>query len=292
MKILPAIATLVLAACQAGAADNTALCTDVERVNTLPSPLYEASGIVASRTHPGIFWVHNDSEGTPALYALDASGGLVAEIEMPGARTQADWEDIAIGPCAAGDCIYIGDIGDNLHDRTDRAILRLAEPGPTDDAAVHRVERFPVRYPDGPRDAEAMFVLPDTTLFIITKGREGSVTLFRYPPPFRENEPVTLEPLQELTPGLVQLPDLITGADALADGSIVAVRSYSHIQLYRVEGDTLAPVWPGSGFDLAELAEPQGEGITLLPDGTVYLVSETGPFRDAPPFSRLRCTLP
>jgi hypothetical protein len=32
--------------------------------------------------------------------------------------------------------------------------------------------------------------------------------------------------------------------------------------------------------------------VALLPDGTVYLVSETGPNRVPPPFSRLRCVLP
>jgi hypothetical protein len=267
------------------------LCSDGTRLATLPQPIDEASGIVASRLHPGAFWVHNDSEGTPALYAIDEAGVLLAEIQLPGAGSQSDWEDIALGPCPAGSCLYIGDIGDNLHDRDDRAILRLPEPAPRSGTATG-VERFPFRYPDQPRDAEALFVMPDTSIFIISKGRSGPVTLYRYPPPLRPGDRVTLVEVQQLTDGLVQLPDLVTGADALPDGSLVAVRSYSFLQLYRMDSDTLAALWPPPGYDLGSLAEPQGEGVAILEDGTVYLVSETGPERLPAPLSRLRCALP
>jgi hypothetical protein len=129
-------------------------------------------------------------------------------------------------------------------------------------------------------------------VLIITKGRDGPVTVFRYPPPFRPDSRVELVPVQQLTPGLVQLPDLVTGASATPDGQYVAVRSYSHLQLYRFDGDTLAAVWTMPGYDLTALNEPQGEGVALAADGTVYLVSEAGPARLPPPLSRLRCGLP
>jgi hypothetical protein len=293
-SIIPAAAAAaILASCENGeapAAGESPACTDATRIGTLPPQLDEASGIVHSPQHPGIFWVHNDSEGTPALYAIDATGRLVAEIEIPGA-VQSDWEDISTGPCPQGTCLYIGDIGDNLHDRDDRAILRIAEPQPVD-GTVATVERFPFAYPDGARDAEALFVMPDGTVYIISKGRSGPVTVYRYPLPLRPDQRVMLERVQELTPGLVQLPELVTGADVLRDGSLIALRTYSFLRMYRFDGDTLSPLWPEPGFDLGPLAEPQGEGVALLPDGTVYLVSETGPAREPPPFSRLRCTLP
>jgi hypothetical protein len=284
----------LLALCGTSCADATppgGPCRDVARIATLPAVLDEASGVALSRTYAGVLWVHNDSEGTPSLYALDSHGRLLAEIEVPGAVTQSDWEDIAPGPCGAGECLYIGDIGDNLHDRQDRAILRLTEPEPVTGAAG-TVDRFPIAYPDGPRDAEAVFVLPDTTLYVVSKGRNGPVTVYRYPPPLRAGERVVLETVQQLTPGLVQLPDLVTGASATPDGRVVAIRTYTHVQFYMWADDTLAAVWPGAGHDLGPLAEPQGEGIALAADGTVYLVSETGLERRPPPLSRLRCPLP
>jgi hypothetical protein len=264
-------------------------CTDPQRIATLPSQLREASGLALSRRDADVLWVHNDSHGTPTLFALRPDGSLLAEIELPDAGTQYDWEAIASGPCPAGDCLYIGDIGDNLHDRQDRAILRMPEPEPRS-GVVQGIERFPIRYPDGPRDAEALFVLPDTSIFIISKGRSGPVTVYRYPLPLRA-ERVTLEVVQQLTPGLVQLPDLVTGAAATPGGEAIVIRTYTHLQLYRPEGDTLGAVWPGRGFDLAALVEPQGEGVAVTPDGTVYLVSESGPNRLPPPFSSLRCRL-
>lgn len=279
-------ALTLLGACDAA---HDPLCSASAVVSTLPSQLDEASGIAISQAWPGVLWVHNDSEGTPLLYALDADGALTTEIDVADVATQSDWEDIAVGPCPTGSCIYIGDIGDNLHDRQDRAILRFAEPDPAG-TVTGPAERFPISYPDGSRDAEAMFVTPAGDVYIISKGRSGPVTVYRYPPPLRADERVTLQTVQQLSDGLMQLPDLVTGASAVPDGGIVAVRTYSALRFYRFAGDTLART--GADTGLIALGEPQGEGVAAGADGRIYLVSETGPNREPPPFSRLECRLP
>ena len=87
--------------------------------------LPEASGIVKSRRHPGIFWVHNDSGNPPALFAIRRDGTVVREfrLEVP----NVDWEDIA----ADGEGhLYLGDIGNNGGVLPLRAIYRLDEPDP------------------------------------------------------------------------------------------------------------------------------------------------------------------
>ena len=54
----------------------------------------EASGIVKSRRHSGIFWVHNDSGNPPLLFAIRADGRIVRQFRL--AIPNIDWEDIAI----------------------------------------------------------------------------------------------------------------------------------------------------------------------------------------------------
>lgn len=279
----------LLPACDEGTAGG-GFCDQAVRVADLPSALDEASGVALSRRQPGLLWIHNDSDGTPKLYAVSSDGTLAAEIGVPGAGAQSDWEDIAAGPCPQGDCLYIADIGDNFHERDDRAILRLPEPL-VPGRSAGTVERFPFRYPDGPEDAEAMFVLPDTSVHIITKGRKRAITIYRYPPPLRVGERVTLEYVQQLSDGIAQLPDLVTGASAAPAGDLIAVRTYTRLHLYRLRADTLAPVGPADGLDLTDLAEPQGEGVALADDGTALLVGETGPTREPPFLARTRCAI-
>jgi hypothetical protein len=287
MRHATTTAALILIACGEPHAEPPLVCAGAAILATLPAQLHEASGITSSRRRPGTFWIHNDSRRGALLYNVDTTGHVLATARL--ATTPGpDWEDIAGGPCPAGYCLYIADIGDNLHQRQDRAILRFAEPDPAR-GEIGDVARFPFQYPEGPRDAEALFVLPDTTLYIITKGRSGPVTVYRYPPPLRQAERVVLERVQQLSAGLQQVPDLVTGAAATRDGSRVAVRTYSHLQLYAFTADTLRPLIEGSGYSLAPLREPQGEGVTFTEDGTLYLASEAGPARSPAPLSRLKC---
>ena len=276
-------ALLIMSACAVPPVEE---CTDPVRIADLPAALDEASGIVASRSQPDVLWAHNDSEGTAMLYALDRQGTLLAEIALPEAGAQFDWEDIAAGPCPTGHCLYIGDIGDNLHSRADRAILRIAEPSVADRGEIAGAA-FPFAYPDGAEDAEAMFVMPDTTVYIVTKGRRQPITLYRYPPPLRAAERVTLERVQQLSAGIAQLPDLVTGADAAPDGHRIIIRTYTSFTMYRFDGDSLTRA--AGPFDLSRAAEPQGEGVALAGD-TVLLVTETGPFRAQPFLASVLCT--
>lgn len=275
-------AALLCGACAAPPDDD---CPAPQRVADLPAPLVETSGIAVSRTDPGIIWAHNDSEGSPVLYAIARDGRMIAEIALSGAGTQSDWEDIAAGPCPEGECLYIADIGDNLHDRHDRAILRIPEPDPRADSAAG-VVRFPFAYPEGPEDAEAIFVMPDTTIYIVTKGRSRPATLYRYPRPLRADDRVVLEAMQVIGPTNAQLPDLVTGADASRDGARIAIRTYDYIAFHRFDGDTLIHEPPR--LDLTPLAEPQGEAVAFAGD-TLLLATESGLDRSRPFLGMARC---
>ena len=287
------LALAVLCACGGesaggGAAREAGECTQLGTTATLPAELDESSGLAASRTRPGIYWTHNDAGGEPELYAVDAEGQLQQRVRLDGADYR-DWEDIARGPCPAGECLYVGDIGDNHARRQDAAIYRVREPraGETHLPA----ERFPLRYPGGPRDAEALFVMPDTTVYIVTKGRESPIALFRYPAPLRAGEVVQLEHVRDFTPGPVPRAERVTAADAAPGGRWIAVRSYSTLMLFRA-----ADLLQGEGAphalntDLTPLGEPQGEAVTLGDSGLVALGSERDGGAHAT-LIRLRCTL-
>lgn len=258
-------------------------CDAPAHLATLPHDLREASGIAVSRTHEGVLWVIDDEN--PWLYALDRSGRELGRVRVP-SRVR-DWEDLALAPCGDRDCLYIGDFGDNQHRRDDVAILRVPEPSPGDrETAEPQVFRF--RYPNGPGDAEALFILEGERLYIVSKGRNGPVALFRFPP-LVEGSTLTLEHVRDFTPGLVQLPDMVTGADATPNGRWVAIRSYGMLELWAVEGGELARERTAR-VPLGGLREPQGEGVAITDAGEVLLVSERAR-RESAPLSRLHCRL-
>jgi hypothetical protein len=253
--------------------EDAAACRIVARDLTLPEDIREASGVAFSRTLRGVLWTHNDSGNQPALFAIDGRAGEVATLEVPAAIL--DWEDMALGPCPEGSCVYLADTGDN--GRGEGPITLLVAPEPrAADAPVGPLRSYTARYPDGrQRDAEAMFVLPSGDVYLITKGSSDPIEIFRWPTPLREGTTVTLVSVRSLGARPDQPGDRVTGAGASQDGRFVAVRTYSLLNVYRT-ADLLgggAPT-PVRRTDLVPLGEAQGEGVALADDGTVALVSE------------------
>ena len=150
----------------------------------------EASGIALSSRTPGVAWTHNDSK-KPIVYALSDKGAVLGSVHVTGANI-VNWEDTAVAPCPGGSCLYIGDIGDNRASRSSITIYRTPEPAPNA-KATDQVEIMYAKYPDRPRDAEALVVLPRGDMFVVTKGEDGPSYVYRIPTPFRNGETVTLQ---------------------------------------------------------------------------------------------------
>ncbi|MDQ3555961.1 MAG: hypothetical protein M3409_04170, partial [Gemmatimonadota bacterium] len=234
-------------------------------------------------------WTHNDSGGRPRIFAVDSAGRAAVEVEVAGAHAR-DWEDIAMGPCPSGACLYIGDIGDNDAVRGEIVVYRVPEPEPGA-LATSPAESFAARYPGGPRDAEALFVLPSGEIYILTRGRGHPIELYRYPLPLQPGGTVVLERVRQISPGPVSRPHQVTGANATPDGAWVAVRTYRTLFLYRTADLLAGPETGARSVDLSVLGEPQGEGVAIRPDGQVVLTSEGVAKRTAATMSRLACTL-
>ena len=249
--------------------------------------LREGSGVAASRSRPGVLWAHNDS-AMPDLVALDEQGRPTGRVRVSGAKVD-DWEDIAAGPCPRGSCLYIGDIGDNRGIRPHVTIYRVPEPGAgatTTDAA----EAFHAKYPDGPHDAESLFVTAASEIFIVSKGDPGPVAVYRFPKALTAGTVGLLERVgTPAASGKTGSTDRPTAAAISHDGRWVAVRTSDYVSFF-VANDFIAGRWKETfRADLRALGEPQGEGMTFGRDGTIFLVGE-GTARGGT-FAKLQCSL-
>jgi hypothetical protein len=281
---LAATGFLACALSSCSEASGNSRCSEPERLGTLPAEIHDASGLTASSRFPGMFWTFNDSKGGPVLYAVDLKGAVHARVQIRGASNY-DWEDISIGPCPTGSCLYISDTGDNHNTRPFGVVYRIPEPAL--DATEVEAERYPIRYPDFPRDVEASFVLGSGDIYFVTKGKRAATAVFRYPAPLFEDSIFTVVPVQALAKDKTSIPShFITGADATMDGSLIAIRSASTLKFYHYDAGRFIPF--DEPLNLKNAHEPRGEGVTILPDGTIILVSE-GTAEDPGLLTRIRC---
>ncbi len=274
----------------AAGAEASQICQVVAPAAVLPDEVRETSGLAQSRLDPHLFWTHNDKGGGPEIFGIDDDGRLVRRVRIAGAES-VDWEDIEAGSCEAGACLYVGDIGDNDAERDRITIYRVQEPEDGTSQSAPAVALH-ARFTEGAQDAESLFRLATGDLYLVTKGRQGPIALYRYPAPERPGETVTLERVRELFPEPAGEEDRVTSATASPDGRWVGIRSYRNLYLYRAEelvGDGQAePIV----VDLAPLGQVQGESVAISADGTVWLSTEAENEDASPAWARLRCTFP
>jgi len=246
------------------AAQRDDLCTVTTRLTALQE-LPEASGVTLSRRTPGLLWAHNDS-GEPWLFALDVTGAVKGRVRVARAEV-GDWEDLSAGPCPQGSCLYIADIGDNNRARRSVKIYRVPEPR-ADEVTTPPADVFEAVYPDGAHDAEALFVTGLGDVFIVTKANAGMTALYKWPTPLRAGSALPLQLIARLPVAR------ITDADSSPDGAWVGLRTNEEVLFYPTRSLVTGTAPAPQRFDVRVLREPQGEGITLGADGTVYLVGE------------------
>lgn len=248
--------------------------------------LKEASGLALSKQFPNRFYHHNDSGSGGYFYVTDLSGAHTKEIAFTYNKVK-DVEDISVGPCGSGQCIFIGDIGDNDFKRPSIDIWIIPETERLK-GIEQSARKITVTYPDGPHNAESLAVHPLTgDLYILTKELR---------PKQRRAEPAKLFKLAQSSlgqttaqlelAGTVDLPwtnynygvfgQIATSMDISPDGKNLLVLTYENvleIKFDKVLQQVEASKWKqGRDYQLTPLENllSQQEAIAYSADGNSF----------------------
>jgi hypothetical protein len=181
---------------------------------------------------------------------------------------------MAAGPDAtgAGQYLYVGDIGDNFNIRGGKiAVYRVPDGDPaTIGDTFPEVVSLPYRYPDGPHNAEALFVDPvDPALYLVTKSTDEAL-VFRGSLEQVGDGPMELELIATLFLGAE-----VSSADISWDGGIIAFRGYSSVWMWnRAPGQSVAEALAATPCPAPAPEERQGEAIAFDAELSYWTVSE------------------
>ena len=235
----------------------------------------EASGIASSYLNSGILWTHNDSGGKPEVYGIDNSGHLKAILTLEGVKNR-DWEDIATlkDPKTGKSYIYVSETGDNGARYPSVFVYRVEEPRINDKDSLYTatsIDKYEIKYEDGARDAEALFIDPATKDIYIISKREEKVGVYRV------SSPTTAE--TNIAKKISTLPfTWVTAADISPNGKLLLVKTYTSVCRFKLSRAR------NGGLILSKKAkampykiEPQGEAVCYDTKGKAYYtLSEAG----------------
>jgi hypothetical protein len=211
--------------------------------------IVESSALVV---RDGLFYTLNDSGDSGRVFAVDDTGRTVGVTHW--AQMPHDCE--AMAPAGPGE-VWVGDIGDNLADRSSIVVAKM--PIGRGDRTV-QVPEYQLTYPDHPANAETLLSDPLTgRLYVATKNVFGGV-LYAAPKVLSTDHANPLTAIGHVLP-------VATDGSFFPDGRHVIVRNY---------GEAIVYAWPSmrevDSFPLP--TQGQGEGISVALDGTVYASSE------------------
>jgi hypothetical protein len=276
--------------------------TPAELVRTISTrarkEMKEASSAAGSIAQPGVVFTINDSGHDPLLFALDSTGADRGVWRVSGA-TNRDWESLARGPGAnaAGPGAKVGGVprgvyqgvgGGNDAEHASLTLYRVREPAvlPSGGAATLDADQVTFRYSDGRHDVEAMYVVADGAVILITKrplrnaaGHHRPALMFRLPVEAWSGGTVAIAELVDslpIVPGSAPRR-MITDAALAPDRRRLVVRTYRQVFTFAIDAATGLPradVPPGV-CNVRALDEKQGEGVTWWNSGrSLLLVSE------------------
>lgn len=208
----------------------------VGQLNTLA--ISEASGLAISKQFPNRMYHHNDSQDGGLFYVTDMTGANTLAIPFTSEKVR-DVEDMSLGPCDQGQCLFIGDIGDNNLERKEISLWIVPETQNFVNVEFHS-RKITLQYPDGAHNAESLVVHPITgDVYILTKElnvedrRANPGRLYRLPKSEHTRNSATLQYV-----GLIDLPwmnydfgvfgGIATSMDISPDGNNLLILTYDN----------------------------------------------------------------
>ena len=256
--------------------------------------LNEISGLATSHVHEDVLWAINDGGNPARLHAINRRGRVMARFDVDGARN-IDWEDLASFTLRGKHYLLVADTGDNGGKRKDIVLHVFEEPATLKDAVLRPAWTIRARWPDGPRDCEAVAVDAVAGQVLLVSKKRNPPDLFALPLAksrgVREARrigrlagvPQASAELHRNDPALAKLFPQVTAADLSPDGSTLAVLTYGSVLFYRRT--------PGDGWNAAVSRMPEAHDVPLIPQAEALAWSAggaglyaTGEFKPAPLF--------
>ncbi|WP_410609246.1 esterase-like activity of phytase family protein [Amycolatopsis sp. lyj-109] len=231
------------------------------------SRIGELSGLVSDGKQ---LWAINDGGSKVQVFVL----GRDCKVQkvLTDKTDPFDVEDLARTPDGT---LWLSDTGDN---KKGRLTVALLEMNPQGKVTLHRLT-----YPDGQHDTEALIMDKAGTPYLITKDILGEAHVYRPSGPLTSPGPTTLEKVGTVKIATTDTQGgpvgsigsvLVTGGASMADGSAVALRTYTDAYVYAApDGDVLAAL-QRNPVRIPLPGEKQGEAIAFDPDGTLISGSE------------------
>jgi len=246
----------------------------------------EASGLAASSRGDGFLWMLNDSGGQPELYLAGTDGTDRGSVQVEGVRN-IDWESLDSFTWEGKPWLLIADVGDNEARRESCSLWIVPEPelpgaGKKLAGSLKPGWTIQFRYPDGPRDCEAVAVDAVRGKIILITKRTVPPEVYELPLAPGKRGTLVAERVgqTEVRPPRGGLPHPYgaqpTGMGISPDGSVAAVLSYIAVFLFpRSPEESWAEAFARAPVVLQRHGLTQAEALAFSRDGKeLFVVSE------------------
>jgi hypothetical protein len=237
----------------------------IQKIGTLPTAVSESSGLARSE-HPEAFWTHNDSGGKNEIYEVTHTGQLLNTVQIPQAQNK-DWEELAEDTSGH---IYIGDMGNNNHNRKDLAVYKYHfESNQTEKISFQYADQsaFPPASQNLNFDCEAFFFYQDN-LYLFSKN-------YLHKKPFVKLYKLPAQPGSHLIAPTdsIQINAPVTAADISPDGTKFALLTYGKILIFNIAEQQVDFSKPLACF---RIVRKQAEAILFINNQDLIVTNEQG----------------